>query len=166
MSSQAYLFAHRAVPKEAFSDPARFLSIINGPDAGRYMADIWNHVAQFCEPAAVRPDEVPRAEIRGEGNGLSVIIFMPPPREMTEAHFVGAFSRFADADNPSLDDLAWFRLFTLEHSIDPTTNAQLTMLCEWTPDGTHLNHGAGPPPVEQAFVEAVHDQIGGERGVN
>jgi hypothetical protein len=157
MASQAYVFAHRAVPHEAFRDPARFLGILNGPDGERYLHDLWQHAGNYADAETLRADEEPRHEITFTSNGVIALIWPPPPAEVPEAHIVGVFARLADPYATTLRELSWIRVFTLEQGHDHARDEPVNMLCEWTEDGTHRSHGRGPDSTEERpFIDAVH----------
>jgi len=157
MASQAYVFAHRAVPHEAFRDPARFLGILNGPDGERYLHDLWEHAGNYADAESQRPDEAPRHEVTFTSNGVIALIWPPAPAEVPEAHIVGVFARLADPYATTLRELAWIRVFTLEQGHDHARDAPVNMLCEWTEDGAHRSHGRGPDSTEERpFIDAVH----------
>lgn len=143
MSSQAYLFAHRALPQQLFADPGRFLAIVNGPDAGRYLADLWRHCGKFIAPGTATEPPPLSAEAFRVDDRIVAVIAPPTPTAPTEAHRIVVVAGLAPgaADLSGLTDV---RYFTLEYAIDITTEAPMTMLCEWTAKGVHRNHGGGP----------------------
>jgi hypothetical protein len=76
--------------------------------------------------------------------GEGVVIEMPEPEELTEAHMV-----LIEFGPP-------VRYFTLERA-NTDDEPPATMLCEWKVRGpqAHGNYGGGPAPDVQAFIRAV-----------
>lgn len=160
MASQAYVFAHQAIPHEALREPSRFLGILGGPDGERYLSDLWQHAGGFADPATLRPPEGLHHSVSFTGNGVIALVWPPAPAEVPEAHIVGVFAKLADPYAATLRDLAWVRVFTLEQGHDNVRDEPLNMLCEWTAEGTHRNHGKGPMSTdERPFVDAVYDLL-------
>lgn len=157
--SQHYVFVHRALPSVMFGDPSWFLAVLNGPDAGRFLGDLWARAGERSDPTSRRAGEGLAAETFVEGPYLFALVTLPPPEAPAEAHLAAAVARFADPDAPSLDALAWSRFFTLEHGRDFRTEEPCTFLCEWTREGTHRNLGEGPPAEAGGFVRAVLGQL-------
>lgn len=160
-SSQHYVFAHRELPGLAFADPTRMLGILQGPDGLRFCSRAWERAGEQVHP-----------QLRSSGEGLFVrcgkvapdvllaTIALPPPRESPEAWFVGLVAQLPP-DATTLDAVKQVRVITLEESHDYQRDVRCTMLCEWTADGTHHNHGDGPEAEEGAFVGAVLRLLGG-----
>ncbi|MEZ4454457.1 MAG: hypothetical protein R3B09_33710 [Nannocystaceae bacterium] len=144
MSRQAYLFAHRALCQELFANPPRILAILQGPDGGRYLGDLWRHCGRFVAPGTATEPPPLQPEVARIGDRLVTHVRMPPPREPTEAHAVVLVAGLRP-DAVDLSGLTTCRYYTLEHAIDIHRDAPMTMLCEWTVEGVHRNHGAGPP---------------------
>lgn len=157
--SQHYVFVHRALPSVLFHDPSWLLAVLNGPDAQRLLGDLWSRAGERSPLEGRREPDGLGVETFLGGAHLFALITLPPPHAVAEAHLVAAVAGFVDADEPSLDALAWARLFTLEYGVDLTTEVPCTFLCEWTPDGRHHNLGAGPPTDAAAFVQAVQAQL-------
>jgi hypothetical protein len=163
MLTQHYVFAHRAIPAVTFRDPKNTLGILCGPDAARFVEDLWNQAAHYCSPEGTRPSKGLSVEAGRAGeDGLVVMIRMPPPSEISEAHFVALVAKLATPESPSIARLASVRCFTLELGVDFRTEKPMTFLCEWAEDGKHYNHGQGPAASEDAFVEAIFNHLGQE----
>lgn len=157
--SQHYTFVHRALPSVFFNDPSWCFAVLNGPDAQRFVADLWRRVGERTEPSGHRPAEGLKAETFLEGPEAAPIVFalvtLPAPAEAAEAHFAALVAGFADPSAPTIDKLAWSRYFTLEYGVDFQTEQPCTFLCEWTREGMHRNLGGGPPAQAGAFVGAL-----------
>jgi hypothetical protein len=156
VSSQAYLFAHRALPVLTFADPGKVLSILSSGDGERFLHDAWENIGRHCEPEQRRSTEGLGYSVSPTGStGLVAAVRLPPPQEVGEAYYVAIFGRFADPEQPDPAALEWARLFTLEHAEHPVTGLPCTMLCEWTGEGKHNNYGEGPSTEESDFIEAA-----------
>jgi len=81
-----------------------------------------------------------------------VLIEMPKPLKMPEAHFV-AILLVAELNRESTTSPK-IAYYTLEKSSVPG-GPDFTMLGRWSGDGVHSNLGCGPPPEKEAFLSAV-----------
>lgn len=86
---------------------------------------------------------------KGKGHTI-LVVTMPEPAAAPEAHFAAIAFKDSEPRKPMVAS-ASTRYFTLEKSMYP----DVTMLCEWSREGSHLNHGEGPPPKEKQFFVAV-----------
>lgn len=160
MSSQAYVFAHQALPALAFSEPGKLLAVLSGPDGPEFLQNLWGTAGQQCDPPQQRSPEGLAHSVDAAGTtGVVAAVHLPEPQSVGEAHFVAIFGRFATPEEPDLFALNWVRVFTLEYGLHPIGENRCTMLCEWTEKGTHKNYGEGPPPDEEAFVQAALDVL-------
>lgn len=157
--NQHYVFVHRALPSVLFRDPGWLFAVLNGPDAGRFLGDLWTRAGERSAPESRRAPDGLGAETFIDGGHLYALITLPPPHEPAEAHLAAAVAGFVDPGRPSLESLAWSRFFTLEYGVDYMTEEPCTFLCEWTLDGKHRNLGEGPPTDAGAFVQAVGAQL-------
>lgn len=157
--SQHYTFVHRALPSVFFRDPSWCFAVLNGPDAQRFVADLWGRVGERTEPAGQRQAEGLAVTTFLEGPEAAPIMFalvtLPSPQAPAEAFHAALVAGFADPTAPAIDALSWSRYFTLEHGIDLRTDDPCTFLCEWTREGLHRNLGGGPPAEAGAFVGAL-----------
>lgn len=160
MSSQHYLFAHRALPSVLFRDPAWTLGVLGGPDGERFVRDLWAQAGARVPPEAQRPADGLAVQVGGTGgNGLIASVHLPPPREITEAYRIAIVAKVADPSAPSLDRLEYLRYFTLELGHDLAADRPCTFLGEWTRDGKHRNLGIGPAVDEDAFIRAIFEVL-------
>ena len=160
LSSQSFLFAHKALPVLTFADPAKTMAILIGPDAQQFLLDAWDSVGKHCQENMRRsPDGLGLSVSPAGTTGLVVVIRMPEPTEQGEAYFAAIISRFDNPQEPDVEHLKWTRLFTLELGTHPVTDTTCPMLCEWTPGGEHLNLGEGSNVDEREFVELALDVL-------
>jgi hypothetical protein len=145
-----YFFAHRLLPALFHEDPAQFVSLLQR-DGLPFLAFWWQKARQDFPP-----DEHVSADGLGytlrelEGGWLAVVVTLPPPQGMTEAYLVALLQqRLPAAAKPNT------RVFTLELGFSLTSETAHTVLCEWTPESTHLNRGTGPTPEVEAFLTAI-----------
>lgn len=159
-----YLFAHVAMRDMAFQYPVEIIAALASKDADALLADQWNSVAQACSeqgdddrPVDESAVEVHRLRI---GGYMSAVIEMPQPEGPTEAYFTAiVLCVDLEAKGKTKEDIV-VRYFTLEKcaKISPDDSEQ-TALCEWTADGTHLNHGEGPAADLRSFCDAVRAEL-------
>lgn len=160
LNSQSFLFVHKALPVLTFADPTKTMAILTGPDAQQFLVDAWNSIGKHCDESMHRNSDGLSLSVSPAGTtGLVVVVRLPEPTEQGEAYFAAIISRFEDPREPDVEHLKWTRLFTLELGTHPITNAECPMLCEWTPDGQHLNLGEGSSVDERDFVELTLDVL-------
>lgn len=157
--SQHYTFCHRALPSIFFHDPGWFFGVLGGDDRQRFLTDVWAQAGERSAPETRREPEGLRGAAIRRGPYLFALIYLPAPAEAAECHFVCMIAGFASPEAPSVDALAWARVFTLELGDDFTTGEACTFFCEWTRDGKHRNLGEGPEPTATAFVTAVLEAV-------
>jgi hypothetical protein len=150
---QHYAFAHVALPEMLNSDAARASEVFAAGEGNAFLRWLWDQVGSKCSPEGLVPSEGLYCRVRAEGGRQVVVVHLPEPRRMTEAFMVALVF-----DPPTR---GWFgrkkpgptRYFTLELSTD-LEGGWRTVLGEWN-NRAHLNMGDGPPPEEDAFVEAL-----------
>jgi hypothetical protein len=80
---------------------------------------------------------------------------MPQPVDVTGAFFVAAVAaavETAEGFEPLGDSP---RFITLELGIKVLPHCGRTVMCEWLPNGDHLNYGVGPAPDLESFLGAI-----------
>lgn len=154
-SGHHYAFCHHSLPGVFFRDPGEFFAILQGPDAQRFLHDVWAWVGERADPETRREPEGLRAEVFRDDAAVFAIVYLPPPAEPAEGHMAVAIAGFADPERPSVGALSWSRFFTLELGQDFVSGEACTFLGEWTREGQHRNFGKGPAPTAEAFVTAV-----------
>lgn len=133
--------------------------MLGGADRQRFLTDVWARAGEHSAPETRREPEGLRGAAVRKDNYLFALIYLPTPAEPAECHFMCMIAGFGSDEAPSVDELAWARVFTLELGEDFSTGTACTFLCEWTPDRTHRNLGKGPEPTPTAFVAAVINAV-------
>ena len=145
-----YFFAHRLLPTLFHEDPAQFVSLLQR-DGLPFLAFWWQKVRQDFPPDDHVSADGLGYTLRELANGwLAVVVTLPPPQGMTEAYFVALLQQRLPAAAKPIT-----RVFTLELGFALTSATSHTVLCEWTPESSHLNRGPGPAPDVEAFLTAV-----------
>ena len=145
-----YEFAHVAVVTFFRQNASDLWSLLSAEGAGVWLHRIWSRIGEALP-----------AEERVEDTGLSVVIdklghlelaviTLPPPLARVEAYFVA----LVRSPPQQVATSGFFRYMTLERGVDMSTGGDKTYLCEWTVDN-HVNHGDGPPPTIEAFLQAI-----------
>ncbi|GMU55568.1 MAG: hypothetical protein AMXMBFR33_47140 [Candidatus Xenobia bacterium] len=147
---QAYMFAHRVFPRWFFEDPAAVAQVLSGPEALPHLIALWKEVGMACQES-LASDGLALEPVRLD-DWQGVLIRLPPPGEVPEAHFLCLVW-------PSSKGPEAARIVTLEHSLD-LQGEKRTVLGEWRSDGAHLNFGSGPEAQSKPFLEAVQRIIG------
>lgn len=145
---QHYDFAHLLLRGRFQADPGGLLRLLAGEDGPTLLRALWNEAGQGASDDAEPIDAtgLSRTLEAWPGGGL-LLVKLPRPRAITEAHFVAlAVPEATDA-----------RYFTLEHGLDERGDAR-TVLCEWR-DGAHYNFGDGPEADALAFGAAVRAKL-------
>lgn len=79
------------------------------------------------------------------GEHLVFLVELPPPTQLTEAHFVCITS------SPEI------QYFTLEKS-QTDAGRECTAFCSWTAE-SHFNFGSGPEPTKEAFLKKLCEHL-------
>lgn len=153
---QHYLFAHRALPEFFFRRPLETLAILAGEKGHHFLSDLWSVIGrELDEDEQVQVEEMLVEPLLLSDEVHGVVIRLPQPRAITEAHLVAPLVRVQEGRG-------WFhqgpevapRFFTLELGLEMSGSLR-TVLCEWTAEGTHLNMGDGPEAVEEEFIASL-----------
>jgi hypothetical protein len=149
-----YAFAHLVLREACAADPLRFFATMASPERCRFMAALWEgaarHVGRPVEGFDPNEASVTTCRI---GERATVVVAMPAPRAVAEAHFVALVLEPLPRDFDAAH-LPAFRCFTLEHGRDIDSGAARTVLCEWA-DDAHRNFGDGPAPRVEGFIAAI-----------
>lgn len=167
-----YLLAHRALPSVAFARPRAFFGVLATSDARDFLEDLLGMVSQQCrecEPESKLDFSVDDISIHHSciGKFPCVILKMPEAKVMAEAIYVAAVL----LDDADLSPAAWehevetetpdktaMRYFTLEKGL-MLDGSDRTVLCSWTPEGSHFNFGDGPAPHIETFEAAIEKML-------
>lgn len=136
-----YQFTHQLLRRAILeSNPAALRSMIQNRQFADFCFELVAHCFESDTDAAPNVDaiifeaEMGIFDVLHEDDIQMVLISLPTPQAMTEAHYV----LVALAETP--------RYFTLEattNSLD-YLDTSFGILCEWTVDGTHYNYGSCP----------------------
>jgi hypothetical protein len=141
------MFAHYTLREEAFRATDEFLTALRNQDLD-YVRFRWFVAMAHCriEGRPFDKNWIPIEEIQlycTQRNEIRCyVISMPEARNLTEACLVAVASTPLE-----------LRYFTLEKSI--SEDDTITVFCEWTKDGSHLNYGAGPNANVDDFSERI-----------
>lgn len=135
---QHYRFAHSVLVDFFCEDAKRLWELLTDAHADHAMLKTWE-IAGRGAPSLIDPTGLRRSHERLK-DGEAVIIKLPEPKSMNEAHLVAlvriaarkSFFRKAQPES--------FRYFTLEQGMDIEDLRGLLIFCEWLADGTHLNY--------------------------
>ncbi len=151
---QHYMFAHYTLREEVFRATDEFLTALRNQDLD-YIRFRWFVAMAHCRIEGRPFDKhwTPIEEIQlycTHRNEITCyVISMPEARGLTEACLVAVLST---PDQP--------RYFTLEKSVSQEDT--ITVFCEWTKDGSHLNYGIGADANVDAFSESIFRLMGSE----
>jgi hypothetical protein len=152
---QHYVFAHLGFRAIVEASPMHVMLTMLSKDAGtELLRKVWDEVGGQCRDG----ERVDYGEMRYEVHKLGkdraiILIAMPAPRGVHEAHFVAAVitppkRRFFLWEQP-----AALRYFTLEVG-DAEQGEFDTLLGEWRGE-SHLNYGDSPAVDKDAFLRAI-----------
>ncbi len=155
-----YVFAHQALREACADDPAGFFERMRGESWRTAVNDLWTLVGWQLEAEA--SEELDPEEIEVEACTLRgspcVLVRMPPPIAVGEAHFVALVLCAAPGDPASVSEEPAFRCFTLERTWSRNDEPR-TVIGEWVGD-RHLNFADGPGPDATAFLGMLEAWLG------
>lgn len=158
-----YLFAHRVLPQLAWDNPEGFYVTAFTDEEGAHLLDWWNTLGDQLEPDA---------RVEGAGLGWSAFAYdehlvvscrFPAPEAAAEAFFATVIC--GPLRGLTREDLEAtpLRYMVLERGATLSGHqGSTTMLCEWTRDGAHLNHGQGPAPELEIFEAIALRMVAGD----
>jgi hypothetical protein len=149
-----YVFGHLALRDISHHDPHRFIEVLTGGEADRFLLAVWRDVAKAIgdDPPVPHTGLASTVKTLGNGDRLAVVT-LPGPVAMTEAYFVGVV-----VPPPPSTHLRYFTL-ELSFSLD---GGKTALLCEWELQEKgfrHVNYGPGPEPDQASFVEAIEGHL-------
>jgi len=143
-----YQLAHVAIRSVAFENPYDFMSLMASDKALEVLSSLLEQVGEHCageELLELNELAIHRTRVLGSP---CLIVELPSAEVPPEAHFVGVW--LTANDGPETGQV---RYFTLEAADEQQPDR--TLLGEWSGAGDHLQHGAGPEPSLEAFIEAI-----------
>jgi hypothetical protein len=161
---QYYYFAHYALRDATFELGAACGGVLMSPRKDELLGDLWEHITQGIreqDPKAPL-DPLPSVEVMPlvAGRTPCVVLKFPPPKGITECHFVGMVLHFDPSKGESPNEQTKVSYFTLEHG-ENDAGGPRTVLCEWTKEGSNLNYGDGPPAEPELFANAIGQKLAG-----
>ena len=153
-----YVLAHTAFRKACEGDPLFFFEAIASAKKDDFLRALWRMVCEMCSSSGEPTFDIADVAIttRRINNYPAVIVEMPPPTAVGQAHFV-AIVLMIDASADAAPEKPEFTYFTLEKG-EELGGTVKTVLGGWKGD-MHLNFGDGPPPIQAAFVAAIEEKI-------
>jgi hypothetical protein len=143
-----YQLAHVAIRSVAFDNPNDFMSLMASGKALVVLASLLDQVSEHCaDEELLDLDELGIHRTRVLGSPC-LIVEMPPAEVPPEAHFVAVWLTLNEGP-----ETGQVRYFTLEAADEQ--HPDRTVLGEWSASGDHLEHGAGPDPSLDGFIEAI-----------
>jgi hypothetical protein len=142
-----YLFAHRILPRFAFSLGMDFYQVLKEQKVF-FLQRLWTLAAKGIGPGDHLPFSGFKIYFVKSPPFMGAVIVLPEPKNITEAHmvlFVTRMDRKYTGKKPSKS-----RYFTLEYGKD----SKNTILCEWA-GGRHFIYGTGPAAKVKDFWEAA-----------
>jgi len=142
-----YAFAHQALPEIFFSGPKTLVDTLSqhGASFPRY---VWSKMEEYTGVDGGVQDQID-VQVHQLGQSELALVICPVPENVTEVYFIGMLLEPADETSA--------RYFTLEYGVD-FTGQVYTVLGEWTADYIHHNHGEGPPPEMDRFLETIKER--------
>jgi hypothetical protein len=154
-----YVLAHVAFRTVCRQNPLAFFALMASPERDGFLEVLWQDVCKNSGapgPASfgIRDLSFKTGRIKGFP---CLLIRMPPPRSMAEAHMVCAVLREnMEEPVPEHPEVGYY---TLEKGFN-MDGSERTVLCAWMGDGSHVNYGDGPPATDEAFLAAVEGLLG------
>jgi hypothetical protein len=151
-----YLFVHRLMHEWFFEEPEGFLGTLMGPAGTRQLVEAWMGVgAKLAEQGeqALSPQglHVTTSVVAGRPSAL---VQLPPAKVAPEAWFVVLVAAEENGDAA--------RYFVLERTDDVVpadARGEVAVLCEWLPGAARRNHGRLIPPIADAVMDAVKQEL-------
>ena len=152
---QHYQFTAQALRGVLFREPAGTFALLTGDRCDAFLADLWARTGAEFKRSDDPELPPPTATSVGPCSGFeAVVVRMPMPEHLTEAHLLALLFQLAPGSPAQAPQVSSVRYFALERAAGEQWPTE-TCLCEWTRNGIHRNHGAGPAPDIAGFLEAV-----------
>jgi hypothetical protein len=153
-----YAFVHNCMRVMCEEDTATFFSVMASPKQRDFIKTMWDMVCEACDAEAtteLTADDIGVETLRIR-DCPTILVHMPEPRGITEAHMVCIILTTPLEEDFDPDQME-FRYFTLEYGWAERGKTS-PVLCEWTKDAHH-NFGPGPEPETQAFLKVVEANV-------
>ena len=150
-----YTLAHMAFRGFCSQDPLAFFGVMGSPQRDSLIQELWRQVCENCEGEGTPDFDISEVDVITcrVKDYPCMVIQMPEPQEIGEAHFVGIVLH-TDINSTELPENPEFAYLTLEKGQDEEAQA-CTYLCTWTLDDQHINYGQGPEPTLDNFVKQL-----------
>ncbi len=157
-----YDLAHVALRQICMANPVGFIRVMGSQNRDKFLEDVWQQVRKNCDPKGNPPFSI--KDVKVETTKIeefpTIIITMPTPQFMAEAHMVGIVLKvdvkdFIENKIPEKPVVEYFTLekgFTLDES-------ERTVLCKWDETGKHHNYGTGPNATSSEFIKAISKML-------
>jgi hypothetical protein len=152
-----YLFAHRLMHEWFFEDPVGFLSTLTGPAGTRRLVEAWMGVgAQLRDQGEQSiPPQGLQVTTGSVSRRTSVLVQLPPTQVAPEAHFVVLVA----PEQEGGDAARYFVLERIDDAVPAEAQGEVAVLCEWLPGAARRNHGRLIPPIADAVMDAVKQEL-------
>lgn len=177
-----YEFAHVALRKVCFGDPDWFFrDVVAQNHRTQFLDELWRCVRHKCDETGEPGFDVHEVDFEMKYHSSTgcpmLLISMPLPDSAPRAYFVVIAFRRIRAPPPTVprsplssatsqedSEVVQARYFTLEkgccYNLDKGGRTDAAYFCEWADDGTHINMGEAPFPVDaRSFVKAVEQLL-------
>lgn len=152
-----YLFAHRLMNQWFFEDPGSFLGLMVEPHGTRRLVEAWMGVGvqlreQGEQELAPQGLQVSPRSVAGRSAAL---VQLPPAEVAPEAWFIVLVAPEPDGG----DAARYFVLERTESAVTAGAREDVGVLCEWLPGAARRNHSRLIPPIADAVVNAVKEEL-------
>ncbi|MEZ5301761.1 MAG: hypothetical protein R3F11_14085 [Verrucomicrobiales bacterium] len=161
-ASTHYVLAHVLLRQLAFALPPQLFAALASDERAVFFGDLIEDAERLlaneenAETGNLAPESLKVTFGSIDQRPIAVIEF-PPPANPAEAYYVGVLvdRTFPDGQLriPELEG-APVRYVTLEKTVDHPESPP-SMLCSWTAEGAHVNHGSGGEPTWDSFIEGL-----------
>jgi hypothetical protein len=150
-----YTLAHLAFRGFCSQEPLTFFGVMGSPQRDSLIEEIWRQVCENCADEGEPDFDINEVQVITclIKHYPCMVIQMPPPQEIGEAHFAGIVLH-TDVNAPDLPKDPEFAYLTLEKGLDDD-GEECTYFCAWTPDDEHVNYGQGPEASLENFIKQL-----------
>lgn len=158
-----YVLAHVALRQACMANPVRFFEVMGSKDRrDKFLENIWQQIRKNCDKKGDPSFSI--SDVKVETIKISqfptLLIIMPTPQFMAEAHMVGIVLRVDAKDfvENKIQEKPSVEYFTLEKGFN-LDESERTVFCKWDESGSHLNFGTGPNPTAGEFIKAISKRL-------